>query len=262
MNHFFRIFRQLWILNSTSLFVYRANLVNNVVASFIWGLATIISILLVTNRVSSVFGWTRTELLIMAGMYSIVIGIFHMFYSRNFDRFAWLINRGELDSVLLKPFDAQLLVSHYLINPASSIRIVIGTVFIGYLLSTYHIAVKPEVVLVAVICIPFSIITLYSFWFIMVTVTIWFSRATNIVDLLYSTSSIARYPAELAKEFAYFVFLFLFPLTLIVTTPSKALLSKGNVWDILLLLLICIVLFIVSRLFWKFALRYYTSASG
>jgi ABC-2 type transport system permease protein len=64
------------------------------------------------------------------------------------------------------------------------------------------------------------------------------------------------------KGASIFLFFALFPLTLVVVTPIKVLLQKASVNDIVWLVVCAISLFIISRKFWQFALRSYTSASG
>src|SRR3972149_8688112 len=90
MGKYVRIYRDLLRLNLSSLVAYRSNFVNSVVSSTAWGVFSLVSIVLLTYRVQSVFGWTREEILLLTGVYSVVIGVFHTLFSRNFVRFSRL----------------------------------------------------------------------------------------------------------------------------------------------------------------------------
>ena len=108
----------------------------------------------------------------------------------------------------------------------------------------------------------FGIAILYSIWFIVCTLIIWFPRLSNLVDLLYNLNGLARFPPEMIYGLKNFFLLFLIPFTLTIALPTKVLFNRVLNGEIILLTAISFVLFWLSRKFWKFALRYYTSASS
>lgn len=221
----------------------------------------IVSIALLTSKTKSVNGWSRDELMVMSGAYSIVITTFHILFSRNFERFSKIINKGELDLILLKPIDSQFLVSFWLFHFPNLGRLLMGILFVIYMVSKMHIAVTLINVLGFVALMSFSVTLLYALWFIVSTLTIWFTTLTNLSDLLYNLTSFSRFPREVYQELKEYIFLFLLPISLVIATPVKGLLSKALSGDVWLLLGFSIGLFLLSRAFWKFALRFYTSAN-
>lgn len=243
--------------------MYRANFFSNLISTLGWGLFQVLSIFLFTNKVQSVYGWSKNELIILVIVYSIFIGIFHTFFSRNFQRFSQLIDSGQLDMLLLKPLDSQFLVSFWVVNYANLVRVILAFILLLYIMIAWM-----KMPLTVLDVIGFLVITflgnclLYTIWFTVCTLMIWFPRMHNLVDLMYDVSSIARFPQETVKHAAISLFLFVFPLTLIVTTPTKVLVHKAFTGDVFGMIICGIVLVFVSRLFWKFSLRYYTSASG
>lgn len=60
----------------------------------------------------------------------------------------------------------------------------------------------------------------------------------------------------------FYLFVFLLPLTLVITTPAKVLLQRLDITTLLIFFGLAALLVTLSRKFWKFALRYYTSANG
>jgi ABC-2 type transport system permease protein len=107
-----------------------------------------------------------------------------------------------------------------------------------------------------------GILLLYSAWFIASTVTIWFPRLTNIVDVMYTVSGMSRLPREMYQQLAWYVFLFLMPLTFVIVTPTRALIGKLTLVDDIGIVSFAVVFFLLSRKFWHYALRFYTSASS
>lgn len=262
MKKYLKVYRTLLILNFATLNAYRGAFINSSLNTIIWGSFSIIIIFLLTSKASSIYGWTANELYILAGLYNIVIGFFHMLFSRNFERFSRVINLGQLDTILIKPLDSQFLLSFWFINYTSLIRIFLGIGTIVYILTIFD---KPFNFLSLFLFIPLcilSLIMLYSIWFIICTLLIWFTNLSNLIDLLYEVNSVARFPQEMYRGFGQTVLLFLFPLTILLTTPAKSLLSRLTFFDVLITLILSLSLLVVSRAFWKFALRFYTSASS
>jgi len=262
MGRYIRIYRELLRLNLSALLAYRSNFVNSVVASIAWGVFSLISIILLTYRTQSVFGWTREEILLLTGAYSVLIGIFHTLFSRNFERFSRLVLYGQLDAVLVKPVDTQFLVSFWLVNYAGLFRVIVGAAFIIYLLHALTITIPVSVGAVFLLFLIAGVLLLYSVWFLAATLTIWFPRLTNIVDVMYTVSGISRLPREMYQQLSWYIFLFLLPLTFIVITPVRALIGNVTPTDSIGLVSFAFILFFLSRKFWQFALRFYTSASS
>jgi ABC-2 type transport system permease protein len=107
-----------------------------------------------------------------------------------------------------------------------------------------------------------GVLLLYSVWFLAATITIWYPRLTNIVDVMYTFSSISRFPREMYQQLSWYIFLFLLPLTFIIVTPVRVLVGKLTPADTIGLVSFAAILFFLSRKFWRFALRFYTSASS
>ncbi len=249
-------------LNLDSLFIYRANFYNSLIASVAWGIFSLFSIVLLTSKTNMVFGWKRDELLLLNGLYGIIIGIYHVFISRNFERFSNIIHFGQLDSLLVKPIDSQFLLSFWLFGYATISRVIIAIIYTWYISNQLHISPTIFSVLSIVVLMIFSLLLLYSIWYIVITITIWQTRLSNLTELMFTITGTARYPQEMLNQLASYVFVFLLPLTLIINIPAKAFLSRLQSWDVIWLVTLSVGLFIVSRKFWKFALRFYTSASN
>lgn len=262
MKHHFRIYLRLLKLNFAALTSYRANFLNNVFSSILWGSFQMITILIITSRVTTVFGWSRNELIFLVALLNIFVGIYHFLFSRNFERFSNVVNLGQLDSILLKPVDSQFLLSFWLAGYANLLRIIIGVGFIYFIVKNNHIYISFQQIIGGMCLMAIGLITLYSIWFTIMTLTIWFTKLSNLADLMYTSNSFARLPREAINGIKDIAIYLILPLTLIVSTPAKLLLGKPYQTDLLLLLAIAFSLFVISRKFWKFALRFYTSASS
>ncbi len=259
---YFRVYKTLLGLNLSALTAYRGGFFAMMASSVVWGSFQYISVLLLTSRVKSIFGWTRNELIVLTAAYSFFWGIFHFVLARNFSRISRVIDYGELDLILAKPMDSQFLMSFWMMNFPGLFRTILGSVILIYMLSITHTVVTAANVVGFFILGLCGLTLIYSFWFIMVTFLIWYPRLSNVIELLYNITGITRYPPQIIYEAKNFVLFFLLPLTLAMATPTKVLLNKIIYGDVAWLLFFAFIFFVLSRWFWKFALKFYTSASG
>lgn len=260
MKKYFKIYITLLTMNLQVLTSYRANLINSIIATVVWGSMSFVSIFILTSRINTVYGWTREELLLLTAIYNILIGTFHMIFSRNFERFSRIIHFGELDSLLIKPIDPQFSVSFWLFNYTGAFRVIAGVLFTVILLHSHYPSLL-SIILFLLLGLA-GITLMYSVWYLVSTLIIKFTNLSNIVDVLYEINGITRFPQEMFRQLNVFAFSFLLPITIVITVPTKFLISKATYADFFLLLATSAVLFICARMFWKFALKYYTSASG
>lgn len=241
---------------------YRALFINSMIATVGWGFFQIIWVNLLTIRTKSAFGWSKNELIILAILYVIIIGLFHFFFTGNFERFSHIIDKGELDFILLKPIDSQFMVTNYLQRFPNLVRVALGVLF----LFVYLFITNTHIALIGWIgfsvFIIFGIVLLYSLWMIYCTLLIWFPRLTNLIEFLYTINGMSRYPIEMMYEVKNFILLFILPFSIAIATPAKVLVRATLNGEVVGLVFLSVGLFIASRIFWKYALRHYTSASS
>lgn len=103
---------------------------------------------------------------------------------------------------------------------------------------------------------------LYSLWFILGTSSIWFVKVANATEVLRALLEAGRFPSQAFPAAYRFVFTFIVPVAFLTTVPAEAALGRLNLSTLGLALLIATGLLVASRLFWRFALKSYTSASS
>ena len=262
MKRYIRVYLTLIRLNLSALIVYPANFYNSLIATVAWSFFSLYSIVLLTTGVRAAFGMTRGEILLLNGVYGILIAIFHVLFSYNFARFSSVIHKGELDGVLLKPIDAQFLLSFWMFGWVSISRIVISVVYVAVLVKQLGIAISFLDYILFFVLGACAILVLYSIWYIVITLTIWFTRVSNLVELMFNITGIARYPRAMFGQSAQVLPLLLFPILLMINTPARVYLHTVGAIDGIMLVGFACLFFVISRKFWRFALRFYTSASS
>lgn len=246
-------------MNVAHMLAYRVSAINGALASTGWGVFQLAWIFMLTDRVHHVYGWSRDELVLLAMGYVLVIGIFHLFFSRGFEDFSYVVNRGELDAYLLRPIDTQFFVSTLRIRITNLVRITLGLGSMIWWIQYRQLSVTLEGVCMFLLLALVGIVVIFSFWFFFSSLLIWYPNLNNLSDFLYTFNGFARYPVEMMLRTGNLLLYLLIPLMLVVAVPVKVLLGEINAGYIIILCVSAMLLFILSRMFWKFALRSYTS---
>jgi ABC-2 type transport system permease protein len=199
--------------------------------------------------------------MLLTSMYSVVVGFVHVFITNNMFEMANTIRYGRLDAILMKPMDSQLMISVKEINYPTMPRVLTGCLLVLYFLGKLNTFPTFSEIAIFFVLSFSSVILLYSFWFTVMVLTIYFPELWNLIDLLIHFTDIAKYPGEMYHGLGQFI-AFLLPMTLIVSLPAKTVLGILQYNDAVLLVGISFLFFFVSRIAWKTALRHYTSASN
>lgn len=259
MEKYIRVYKAIVKMNVAHIVAYRVSAINGAMASTGWGLFQLAWIFMLTDRIHHVYGWSRDELVLLAMGYVLVIGIFHFFFSRGFEDFSYVVNRGELDSYLLRPIDTQFFVSTLRIRLTNIVRISLGLGSMIWWIHYRQLPVSVEGVFMFLLFMLVGIVVVFSFWFFFSSTLIWYPNLNNLSDFLYTFNGFARFPVEMMLRTGNLFLYMLVPLMLVVTVPVKALFWEFNTTYVAILCISAITLFILSRQFWKFALRSYTS---
>lgn len=262
MKRILRLLLMFFRANLLEIFAYRASFVAGVFSTLLWIALSLVGISIVTYQSPIVGGWSRYELFLVQGIYSLILGIMYFTFRANFGDVSRLIRRGDLDFLLVKPCDSQFLVSvgKFIVYQLS--RIVTGVVLIFYSLRSLGIVPTITDLVIFIPLLFCSLVVIYSLWFFITTLSIWLVDLFNLDELFIQITGVTRYPLEMLRYISEFLLYVTMPLVVITTVPSQVLLSKLNptlaIWSVA----IATTLFIATRKFWKFALRFYTSASS
>jgi len=224
----------------------------------VWGLLPLVFVW----RGRIVAGWSMPEALLVVAWFTLLRGLLDGAVQPALGAVVEHIRKGTLDFVLLKPADAQFLVSttrFVLVHVVDGIAAVVIAV---YALNQLHHVPRPLDVGIAVALTVAAAALLYSVAILAVSVAFWVVRVDNLMYLFTSVFDAARWPSTVWRGALRVVFTFVVPLALMTTYPAEALLGRlpGRV---AIFALVGAVLFTVAaRQVWKRAIGHYTSASS
>ena len=238
----------------------------NVIIDFLTAIFSLIgSIFLLTiffQNTDNIGGWNYEQALIIQSIYTILNGVANTWFNPNLTEIVKHIREGTLDFVLLKPIDSQFFISFKKITPSGFLEIILGFALMLYSIRINQINLNLGLIFLFIITIFCSISVLYSLWFLISTTTIWFVKTWNATEVLRSFLYIGRFPLN-SFSFSLRIFFSIFiPIAFITSIPSEVFLGLAALWKIFLEIFVSGIFLIVSRSFWMFALKHYTSASS
>lgn len=111
MLEFFRLAKMFLRIGVMNEMAYRANFWIQTFESLLSMATALATIAIVFNRTDGLGGWQQAELVSLLGVYFLALGTINLVVSPSLGRFMGEVVDGLLDFTLIKPADAQLLVS-------------------------------------------------------------------------------------------------------------------------------------------------------
>jgi ABC-2 type transport system permease protein len=206
-------------------------------------------------------GWSWEAALVVLGIFTLLQGFSATFLASNLNRIVRHVQEGTLDFILLKPIRSQFWLSTHTLSPWGLPDLVFGSIIIiGY--AGKRLGVGIDDYLLGVLPLLFSFVILYSLWFMLGAMSIWFVKIYNVTEVLRGLLEAGRYPIVAFPTAYRFFFTFVMPVAFLTTIPAQALLGRSDISWLIGAAILAVALFFASTWFWRFALRFYTSASS
>jgi ABC-2 type transport system permease protein len=241
---------------------YRVDFLIGAFMALFWMAWNLGPMLVVWGQRPTVAGWTLPEALLVTAWFMLLKAILEGAVQPSLMAVVEHIRKGTLDFVLLKPADAQFLVSTQKFE-VNQIVDAIGAVGLAiYAFSAMHRTPHLADVGVALLLTLASAGLLYALSIFVVSAAFWVVRLDNLIYLFNSIFDAARWPATVFRGLWRIVFTFVIPLALMTTYPVLAILGRLSLQTVLFALGGAVVFMILSRLVWLRAIGHYTSASS
>jgi ABC-2 type transport system permease protein len=243
-------------------FQYRANFVIQLLQSGVAIVTGLVVLALIFGTTDDLSGWTQPQLLIVMGVFTIMGGIIGFVIEPNMGRLMADIQQGTFDYVLTKPVDSQLLTSVREFRLWRLTDVVVGAVVMSWGVGRLEQGVGWEAVVAFVVLLSLGGIMIYCFWLLLTTGAFWFVRMEMMQELFTGLYRAGQYPVGIYPGWLRVMLTFLVPIAFAVTVPSEALTARLTIGRVALAFGFAAFLLLVTRLFWRFAVRHYSGASA
>ncbi|NEQ54347.1 MAG: ABC transporter permease [Leptolyngbya sp. SIO3F4] len=260
MQRYLRVLRLFWEVAIAAELEYRLNFVIATLSSLTALGGNLFGLFLFYRTGYEFQGWQWQEALVVLGVFTMLQGFAATFLSPNLNRIVKHVQEGTLDFVLLKPISSQFWLSTRTISPWGFPDLVLGTIMVIYAGNLLGLGASNY--LSAILPLALGFISLYSLWFILGATSIWFVKIYNVTEVLRNFLEAGRFPIVAYPTAFRIFFTFVIPVAFLTTVPAQVFLNRIDYTWLTGACGLAVGLFQLSRWFWRFALRFYTSASS
>lgn len=240
---------------------YRANFVVSLIGALLTAGGALFGLLVLAGDGQPIGGWSFREATVVVGLFTLVQGFIGALLFPNLNKIAEAVRLGTMDFNLLKPIDTQFLVSTRNIDVFRVIDVVIG---IGLIIWGVRGSggFSWSGLLLGMILTLAALLIVYAIWFILTTTAFWFVKVENITELFNGLFRAGQFPVTAFPGWVRIFFTVVVPIAFVTTVPAAALIGRLNPGNTLAALAVALVLLVIARWFWHYAIGSYTSASS
>jgi ABC-2 type transport system permease protein len=172
------------------------------------------------------------------------------------------VQLGTLDFTLVKPEDAQVLVSISRVGIWELVDMILGLVVLSVVLPRLGTVMSFGQITTFVVTLAAGGMILYSFWLMLATSAFWFVRVESMLAIFQNMYQAGRWPISIYPSWLRWLLTVLIPVGLVTTIPTEALVGRLS-WEMVVgIVRLGVGMLVVSRMFWRVGVRYYTGASA
>ena len=243
---------------------FKVNFLLWMLVEVLWFVGQIVFFSIIFANVDRIGDWSKWEVVLLVGTHQIIAQIFQAFFFVNIANIPELVRTGKMDSMLVLPVDSQFAVSSRQFELDSVINAIVGAVIVILSLSNLHLVPSLISAVLYLFALTFGVVVHYSIMLTLAAMSFWIVRAQGLVYGYFNFLNIARYPDVIFPKLFRFIFGWIIPVIIIANIPAR-LLIKPLEQPLLLIAHLAtasLIVFCLSRTFWLFALRHYSSASS
>lgn len=261
MGRYWRIYRKFFVSSLQRELEFRANFFAKILQNAVWLVFFIAVLLVIYQNTDSIGGWNQGDSTVLAATLFIMTSGMWLFCHSLYE-IPEQVRKGTLDFVVVKPIDTQFWVTFRRFRFEQ-----IGSGLAGVILLLVGLGQLDRVPTAAdwaayLVLFVVSGILYYSLVLVMMTFAIYFVRIENLWVLGETVIDVARFPMSIFSPRIQRVITYAIPFAFLASQPTLQLIRGAN-WPLVGLGLgWSVVGLVVSRWFWRFSLRRYTSASS
>jgi ABC-2 type transport system permease protein len=262
MRRYLRIIRTFMAAELKNELAYRVNMMLGVVEMLLVIGTSLGAVLVLYTHTNSLNGWTLPQMIALTGVYYLIQGGVNIVFSPSFEKLMEHVRLGTLDFTLLKPANAQLLLStrHFAMIRVADLLMGFAVVAVGlYMLSE---SVSLWSVVSFAITLVCGVLCVYALLLTLVTLSFWFVRIDNIMAIFWAFTDAGRFPIDLYPGWLRFTLATVVPIGIAVTVPAEAISGRMAIETFFGMLIGTALAVAAASWFWRIGLRNYTGASA
>lgn len=262
MTRYLSLFRLYFKLGLLGELEYRSNFYIQILESSLSLIVAVGGLAVVFSHTSALGAWNPTQLLALVGVHLTIGGILRFVIAPSLNRFTADVRSGKFDFVLIKPVNAQFLVSVQRVEIWKLVDIGLGLFVIGIAIWRLGSTATLGNVLMFVSMMLLGMLIVYSFWIVLATTSFWIIRTENIFQVFNALFVAGRWPVGIYPRAMRMILTFIVPIAFAVTIPAQGLAGTLTLNALLLAIGVAFGTFAFALWFWRFGIRFYAGASA
>ena len=251
---------------------FRANFLLECVTSLGWmsmNLAFYLLVFTFTPEIGKGTGWSREPFFAFVATGLIINSIVQALFMPSAEELTEMVRTGGLDAVLVRPLDAQFLLSMHRVDFSAFANGFVGAGLLAWALARMDHVPSPVAWLLYPLLLACGVAILYSLVIMLAAATILMGRNQSLYDFWFYLTNFSRYPAEIyagpwggpLRALCTFVI----PILLVVNVPARVIaqpLVGAAWWPVAGAVGAAAASLVISRFVFQRALSKYRSASS
>lgn len=241
---------------------YRVNFIMRIITDIFWFLAQIILFEVIYRYVDQLGSWNVDQTRVFLGVLFIVDGLYMVLFSNNMDQLSEKIRNGQLDLLLTKPVDSLFMLCLQKVNVLVIFNFTFAVGWLVWALSRLPGEFNYFHLVQFLVLIPCGVFVVFACRFFFSAISIFYTATENLQYVWFQLYKLGTRPDTIYFPWLRVLLWTVLPVGMIASVPSRALLGEINpllfIWSFIMFGLS----FISLRVFWRYALKNYSSASS
>ena len=241
---------------------YRVGFWTEGALSVLWSGLGVVPLGVAVAHRPTVAGWGPWELMALTGVFMIVSGIFGALVQPALMASMEHVRKGTLDHLLLRPVDALALCLSAAFSPWRLVEALAGVMLCAAALDRLEITPSAGDLAAAAALLAAGVAAMVALGIFALCASFRAVQLQNLTFLFEALLDFARWPASVFRGPLRALFTFVVPFAVMTTFPAEALLGRPSAGALAIAAGVAGALLTGARLWWRAAIRGYTSAAG
>ena len=242
--------------------MFRGDLFIWALVELLWISVNVVMILVVYSHTSSVAGWSKYEMLLLAGTSMLIQRFLMGFFWSGIFEMGRNVRSGAFDFVLAQPGDPLFMASTRKLELDGLINSVVAAGLVVYSANKLGLHPGPADLALYASMLACGVVIHYSALVMSMSLSFWITSSQGVEGSYFTLMEFSRIPREAFKGFASAVFVWVLPVVVVSNAPARAVLHGFEPSWALGLCAATLAWFALAVAVFRCGLKRYTSASS
>ena len=262
VRRYWRIWLRSIAINFSILAASRLDFFTFVIAKLVRMGFFLVFVIALFGHVPTIAGYHKGEVLLFFAVMNFIDIFVQLFWYRGMTDLPRLIRKGDFDAVLTKPMSPLFWTAFRIFDFFDLTTVPAAIAFLWYALHVLGRSFTGPQIMSALLIFFMSLALAFAINLILASITFWTTEVENAWWIYRDMIYVARFPPTIYPAVLRSIGTFIFPVLVIVTYPTRALLGELSLAEMMWSVMATVLFFGIAALVWRKALQYYASASS